>query len=266
MHYKTVFLYRRQIIILTFLTLIIALSGLNKTNAQVSGYMGDRYMASVNLSQDVMWWIYTPENYSLGMELAFDYVITRKSSIGITGNFVGMEDKYENSVNYFSEHELYSVSNEKFEVSSNVIELNYKRYRDKPIAPLGRYIKFSIGILSAGNTFDKELYKNNLTLSNYPSIDIDDVTIKKKSSYSSLFFGIGLGETFPITDYLLFNIDAELRVFTNSANMLRRFGSGTPDYDEYGEHNPENIIKDAVLTRAYIHNTVDVSFGLTYTF
>ena len=256
MYYKTVFLYRRQIIIITLLALISAFSSLNKTNAQVSGYVGDRYLASANLTPDLMGWIFDGKHFSMGTEVAFDYVIARESTMGVTAKFDNMKGYY---YNITGKNMIYDGPyNKTYDISSNLIELNYKTYSEGRCAPLGSFVKFSLGVIYARHKeFDRESFQDNLK----DSQDFDPNSFKVSPSYSSLFLGIGYGETYPITNNLLFNIDAEVRLFTNSNKLLSQVWFGSD-----GGIKPKDAMEHGVLTRTYFHNTIDASIGLIYTF
>lgn len=248
--------------------IIVTIMGIGISRAQVSGYSGDRMILSGSMNTDAVGWIFPPGNFTMAPEIGFEYVITRKSSLSLKARFDKNEALYHYVVEAGDRDYYYSGSvNAYYNISSTLLSMTYKTYINSELAPIGGYGKYVIGLLTASHDFDRDYYYSNLGDKDYDQDQNGTSNIIVEDSYAAPYLGVGFGENYPLTDFLLLYYDFEFRVFFKSGNMLGKiFGSYDFDYSSRSSITEDNMIQRAVLTRSYIHSTIDVSLGLMFTF
>ncbi|MFW6226802.1 MAG: hypothetical protein ACOC31_01735 [Bacteroidota bacterium] len=245
--------------------IIIILLSLNiSSRAQVSGSLGNRFVVSTGVTTDILGsWIPGGE-FTTGIKAEMNYILTRSIAIGVMGNFNKFSEDYENISTGYDFPYAYNnnVKNKTFDVSSNLIELYVKGYGNGQIAPLGSYTKFSMGLLSAGHAFDINRYRNYL----YPTGQnpVDDARVIVEDTYRSFFLGFGVGESYPIADNLFIDFAMDLRLFFKE-NFYIKAITGS-DFDESDIPNNYNMLEKAVLQKATLQKTVNISVSLKYAF
>ncbi|MFO8087604.1 MAG: hypothetical protein R6T91_07355 [Bacteroidales bacterium] len=229
--------------------------------AQVSGSNGNRMIASFGLTPDVLGWVFPDNSYTTGTKLEFDYVVFRSSSFGLLVDIDKLDQAYENVLlDVYDDDFQYGAksSDKSFQIKPVLFELHYKHYPNGQIAPMGSYVKYSVGVLSVGHDFLLSDYQSTLyPIDNDP---VEDVEIPLESRYSSAFFGIGFGESYPVYENLYLDIGADIRVFLSKNSLFKEIA------DEPVAEDVESLAEYKILSPAILNKTLNISISLRYAF
>ncbi|MCF8330893.1 MAG: hypothetical protein K9H84_00415 [Bacteroidales bacterium] len=232
------------------------------TEAQVSGSNGNRMIGGLGISPDPFGWLFENNEYTTGVQLDFDYVITRNSSLGLLLDFDNVNHRYSS---FYMPGMGYNYGfrgvSDPFVIHSSLFELNYKLFTNGQIAPIGSYWKVSGGILSVGHEFDKEEFTSQL----YDRSDLTDVSefddMVVKDNYIVPFIGIGFGETFPVLmENLYFDIGGDIRFFLKRDIFLNQL------FDEYPSITKENLLEYNTCSVILFNKFLNIKITLRYAF
>ncbi|MCF8219075.1 MAG: hypothetical protein K9I29_03840 [Bacteroidales bacterium] len=278
---------KRLLLVIMVLFVLLPLS--NK--AQVSGSNGNRFIMNAGITPDMFGFLVNSQyffdlgkrKYHIGKRFEMNYIFQRNKSIGLLLDFGNAEGRYgmirlpdysEFSFKYKGAPSSY------FPVKSRIVELSVRIYNERHIAPLANYVKFMGGILLASHEFDVDNFKDGLEYYDYdPSVynptNTADLDIPVQNLYASPYVGIGIGESFPISENLFLDLGANFRIFLTKNIFLRTinnkidfFGLGSYGREDYERNNitKEDMLSYEVLGPAQINKTLNMNISLRYAF
>lgn len=246
----------------TIIAILILFSALFSAKAQVSGSNGNRMIGGLGISPDPIGWLFENVEYTTGLQLGFDYVITRSSSLGLLLDLDNVNHRYSS---FYMPDMGYSYGfrgvSDPFVIHSSLFELNYKLFSNGQIAPIGNYWKFFGGVLSVGHEFDKEEFTSQL----YDRSDLTDVSefddMVVEDNYIVPFIGIGFGESFPVLmENLYLDIGGDIRFFLKSGVFFNKL------FDEYPSLTKENLLKYNTYSVILPNKALNIRITLRYAF
>ena len=179
------------------------------SQAQVPGFLGNRFSAGYHLQLGTNWLGFGSVGFlNFRHELQFNYVVRRRTVVGLElgygrlsiPNLSGQEIS---DPNYGTGS---TITNDNGTISNTYVGINAKFYGGiSTIAPLGFYFKLKTGMMFSNISLPAYggLYQNVQPnyLINYPSIS---------NSFSNPYFGIGFGQTRVIARKVLLDIGLDL--------------------------------------------------------
>ncbi|MFO8054864.1 MAG: hypothetical protein R6U19_06870 [Bacteroidales bacterium] len=238
----------------------------NITYSQVSGSLGNRMIAEIDVSPDIMGFLFDPNDFTMGVRGEFNYITHRNRSFGVLLDYDVLSGHYRSVPIYGLEDFDFSYTDynkaDGFPIYSTLMELHMKAYPDGQIAPLGTFTKLSVGMVIATHEFDEDTYKEDFLEPSYGyNASVDDIQMTVKDRYISPFIGLGWGESYPVYENLFINAGLDFRLFLVKNGIFREM------LDEYVSGNTtEEMVAYEVLWRPILHKTLNISFGVSYAF
>ncbi len=224
------------LIVITATTGLIPVS----LNAQAPGYIGKRFIVSsdIQLMPSIVGWAnYNEEdnfsfmNYRPGLNL--EYVINRKSSVGVGFHMFNTYLSFPESVGYGGFH--FTIAPERLKGTD--LELSYSYYMSGLPAPLGSFIKLSYIGVRASPDYDHARIRKQIE-SNVPAIVSGDFTVVKSSNLSptrTSVLAIEYGRQRIYRNAISFRYSGGMGLETSSLNYFINYDSyeNTPFNEEY---------------------------------
>lgn len=238
----------------------------------VPGYLGKKnnagYKLGVNIAGES-----SEITGSLGLvcnhQLSFERVLSRKASFEADfafapSKFYVYHDFDFNNDNSSAPEYLSSFSPDYyFKAYYSALTAGFKFYRKQFIAPVGRFIKFKVGLFQYGLLKWKEGMPGTFYVveAGNPYYTTRDGFLKTENNVRTGFlFGIGMGKVIPLSDKLMFEFGTNLNF-----NYSSDYG-----FDPFNRQTSESSVDEYVFSNLHVRmkyrNLFDISFALKYNF
>ncbi len=246
--------------------LIISLLVTNLSKAQVSGYMGKKFifmydihtrpsfsMPNVNGKDGLT-------SFNLKHTFGLEFVTGEHSSIGVSFslfktmfNFDDLDYGYGYST---TGSDMIPKPNGVGSMSVKGYSFYYKRFIKGNIAPLGSYLKFSLDYYSWDNNYMWS--QNNYT--NFPDVMTKISTTPDNSSNSTFGLSLNVGNQRIYFDHLVLNSSVQVGILFAGGGGI--FNTVKPGFNSYGNYN--DAVKYASASRLFSYNLWSINIGIGY--
>lgn len=196
----------KKILLLIFFALTVQFS-----QAQIPGYRGQRFMASYNFN---LGFSFIPAwSTQLGAfprhGLNVDYVIGRRTMIGIGYEYLHAKLDSKASPSYLVESDDYGFNQHSMDFSNHNFGVNLTFFSKEggTVAPLGGYVKLKLYYCTYN-------VNQRVDIVTYPTGDFGYInqTYNKQSVYNNIGFGLGYGSIRIIANHVTLDFGGELNV------------------------------------------------------
>ncbi|MCF8299327.1 MAG: hypothetical protein K9J13_17390 [Saprospiraceae bacterium] len=256
----------------TVLVNIVTLLLVSQVFSQAPGYQGKRLSVNYNifinpaLSNPTMS-DFESENYSgsgsyYGIEriftfnkrnrISFDYVLSRRNSIGIGFEFFKTRFKLNENDLFSSRYEytrqyLARINGYIGNISTSIVNAHYTFYSNESIAPLGKYTQIDLGIIRYSAEFDDKKFSESFRdeFANY-------------SPYNAWYFGLNYGRKRIFFDRLILDYGVQGCFIPGSYLYKNWF-----DFNELS-FTERNYLKETSKNRLFHHMLINIHFGIGF--